>query len=217
MMLKFFNKAPNLLKIHCLRTQNLMNLHSATLIEIERVEAAWARIEVWYQINAPQLSLPAGTNIETIEKLEKDLNLALPPSLQASLRIHNGVERPKWPNGTLFSTDGILREWQEWTVLYDKYNSVGFPEKAETDGNVQAVPYCRSWIPVAGKDDTSVIFVDFDPDPKGEGDTGQIIIRDSKGKVKVSHPDFASYLEEVAKNFEEGKFYVDNNELKKKP
>jgi len=71
--------------------------------QIDKVNAAWERIENWYATNWPTCELPAGAAQADITSLETHLGFPLPEELKASLMRHNGFD--DWTQGELYSTE----------------------------------------------------------------------------------------------------------------
>jgi len=176
--------------------------------QVERVNAAWDRIEKWFSEKAPDMELGAGAGAADITALETHIGVALPEELKASLMRHNGVEN--WTKGELLSTEGIKREWSCWAGLVDDGT---FDDcTGEENDCLQKCWFDKSWIPIDADGGGNGACLDLNPGSKGT--VGQII--DMDHEVGASGPqfaDFAAYLEETAKMLEGGKYSVEDGYL----
>jgi len=178
------------------------------MAQVERVNAAWDRIDKWYNEKFAEAELPGGAAAADITALETHMNLTLPEELKASLMRHNGVDQ--WKNGELLSIEGIKREWDCWTGLVDD----GTFDDCSGDDNefIQKCWWSKSWIPIHADGGGNGDCIDTNPGPKGA--VGQIIFMDHEvGASGPDHSDFASYLEDFADQLENGKFSVEDGYL----
>ncbi|AFZ69747.1 protein involved in beta-1,3-glucan synthesis (plasmid) [Deinococcus peraridilitoris DSM 19664] len=180
--------------------------------EVERVHAAWERIERWYAENAPEWELPGGTSDADIDELEQQLDVTFPAAFRASLLRHDGIPDPWWPQGELESVEGIRSSWESWTNLledgsFDEAN--GF---VEDNPALKRSWWWRGWVPIDRDGASNGACLDLDPGPAGR--VGQVIDMDHEvGPSGPHYEDFAAYLEETAEALEDGYYIVNDDQL----
>lgn len=177
--------------------------------EVERVNAAWDRIEYWYQQNWADLQLPAGAAAAEIQELEDAIHLTLPEGLKASLLRHNGVGGFQWPKICLFSTKQIHKFWKDFGDLLD----AGEYDNATLENNpkLQQGFWNKSWIPFEGDGNLRGCCLDLQPGP--EGIVGQVLDIDHGGPNGPNFNDYAGYLEDIADILESGQCFVEDGQL----
>ncbi len=174
------------------------------MAQIERVNAAWDRIEKWYAEKIPDCELGAAAAAADITSVETHLGLTLPEELKASLMRHNGVGY--WPSAELLSADRIKDEWDVWAGLIDDGTFDGL--SGDDDDRLQKCWYDKKWIPIDADGCGNGACLDLNPGPKGT--VGQILNMDHELGPKLIFQDFAGYLESVAAKLEAGKYRVEN-------
>jgi len=180
------------------------------MAQIEKVNAAWDRIDKWYSENFATAELPGGAAAADITALETHMSFTLPEELKASLMRHNGVGY--WKNGELLSVEGIKMDWECWTGLVDDGTFDDW--KGEDNAFLQKCWWNKSWIPIHADDCGNEYCIDMNPGPKGT--VGQIIFMDREvGAFAPCNSDFASYLEEFANELESGEYSADGGYLGK--
>ena len=169
--------------------------------QVERVNAAWDRIEKWFSEKAPDMELGAGAGAADITALETHIGVALPEELKASLMRHNGVEN--WTKGELLSTGRIKNEWDWRSGLAE---DEGYGERPGEDNEfIKNCWFDNSWIPIDADGGGNGACLDLNPGPKGT--VGQILDLDHEsGPSGPLFSDFAAYLEKAAEELEGGKF-----------
>jgi len=173
------------------------------LSQVERVHAAWERIEKWYAEKNPDYKLPAGAAVADITAVETHLGFALPEELKASLMRHNGAHY--WLHIELLSAKRIKDEWSVRAGLVDNGTFDGC--KGEENEFLQKSWFNKSWILIDTDCISNGACLDLNPGPKGK--VGQIIYFDHEmGPSGPRFPDFAAYLEDAADLLESGKYQV---------
>ncbi len=169
--------------------------------QVERVNAAWNRIEKWYAEKAPDIELGAVAAAADITAVETHLGLALPEELKASLMRHNGVKN--WPRGELLSVGRIKNDWDDYADLLDEGTFDDILGK-ENDF-IQKCWWNKSWVPIDADGNGNLTFLDLNPGSKGV--VGQVIYMDQEeGPSLPLFADFAAYLENTAEMLEGGKY-----------
>ncbi len=174
--------------------------------QVERVNAAWERIEKWFAEKAPDMQLGAGAAAADITAVETHLGLSFPEELKASLMRHNGVDN--WTKGELLSVDRIKSEWSCWAGLVDDGT---FDDNVGEEDNdcIQKCWFNKSWIPIDADGGGNGACLDLNPGP--DGTVGQIIDMDHEvGPSGPQFTDFAAYLEDTAESLEKGKYRVED-------
>ena len=175
--------------------------------QIEKVNAAWVRIEKWYATNLPDFKFPAGAAPADIIALETHMGLTFPEELKASLTRHDGVE--PWTKWQLLSIEGIKLIWDRWTDLIDKGLFDNNHENIYGPNDfIQKCWWNKSWIPIDADSSGNSFMIDLSPGPKGI--IGQILYHSHEiGPQGPKNPDYAAYLEEAADGLEAGDFIAE--------
>lgn len=166
--------------------------------QVERVNAIWDRIEKWFAENRPSEELPAGAAPADIVSLETHLGRAIPEELKTSLLRHNGLENIS--KGQLLTAEEIKEEWNTWAGVEDLDELESLNEPNEY---IQSCFFDKAWIPIDADGGGNGHLIDLNPGPKGT--VGQVVFlcHETGGEGPV-YPDYATYLESVAKELEAG-------------
>lgn len=190
----------------------------------QRINAAWKRIEAWLARRAPDAlaTLNGPASKEKIAAAEKEMGLAFPADLRASLLRHDGQKTAVpavFPEGlAALSVDEILESWKIRTrrlggMLNDRDDFDGWKKSISkgvifVGGPVKARLADPRWIPIADANGDVFWFVDLDPAPGGA--VGQILQVDPEGTTwDVRSPSLADHLTEYADALERGDFAPD--------
>ena len=176
---------------------------------VERVNKAWDRIDAWYAKNAPDWTLPGGATDAEIDALAAHLKLTFPEEFRVSLKRHNGIPEGQWPKNWLNPVKEIQSEWDSWTELCKKDESMEATEKSDAYQNKF---WCEGWVPIDSDGGGNGFVMDLAPGPKGR--EGQILFFDHEsGPDGPRFQDFAGYLEEIANELEKGRYVVNDDFL----
>jgi cell wall assembly regulator SMI1 len=158
--------------------------------EIERsISDIWKEIESWYQVNSPRLFsyLAPGTSDQTIEKLERLINLSLPDDYKASLKCHNGGSLIN--NYMYYSVSEVMEKWKTLKKQLERH---AFPEwDSQGEDRIKNQWWHPGWIPVADHLSGALICIDLAPGARGQ--LGQIIEFDYREGPALT--DFASFAD----------------------
>ena len=160
----------------------------------------WSRLEAYVaSIGAPPLSLAPGASEKAIRAAEKEMGLAFPPDVRASLRLHDGQTATgfPWMPGCppLWPVARIVDEWRAVQKLAAKVK----PSKTPVDpaAKVHPVLHRAGRIPIA-----EGTFLDLDPGPTGRA--GQLVTTVNRKDLVVIDHGFAAALERWVGALERG-------------
>ena len=168
----------------------------------------WKRMKDWLNANAPHIidDLNAPADNEALMTLEKQLNVALPESYKAFLKIHNGQDRDSEgliETEELLSSDRILEEWRVWKDLLDS-GDFDDSESAPDEG-VKNDWWNVRWIPITYDGSGNHYCIDLDPAPGGT--EGQIIrMWHDSGERELLAESFEEWLKNYVDQWEEGDY-----------
>jgi cell wall assembly regulator SMI1 len=159
-------------------------------------------------VDRPDMLSPPAV-AEELQALETNIGRPLPPSLRASLMVHNGESDD--PVGLLYSyqllqTSQIL---DEWTTMRDV--AAGWSDEQNTPldpvEGVQLRHWHTSWLPLAGDGGGNFFCVDADPGPGGN--VGQVLFFDHEvGPTHVAARDLEDWLTVFAGKLESGTMHI---------
>jgi cell wall assembly regulator SMI1 len=161
-----------------------------------RVDAAWARIESWLAGHAPRdataLGPPAAQS--EIDAAQRQMAVAFPPDLVASLRRHNGVaEGGRFTLASFYTpmtVAGIVSDW--------KVNCSVFGEPGDADS------WSPRFVSFAGAPDGGSLVSD---QRTGSGHVGEFFA-ESGASFDSWPPSIGDLLSDVAAALESGRTYV---------
>jgi cell wall assembly regulator SMI1 len=190
------------------------------------VGESWAAIEAWLATNAPSLrkSLRPAAADAAIDKLQSKLGRTLPADFVESLRVHDGQKSSaddglmpmaddpilgEMPSCRLLSVAEIAREWAMMKELHDMGEFAG--QKTRPAKGVGRDWWGPGWVPLA--DNGGGDYFCLDLAPARVGAAGQVIVffhdMDERPLVAKS---FRRWLNELASDFEAGKYTMDDDE-----
>jgi len=178
------------------------------MTQVDRVNAAWERIETWYKTTDPTFEFPAGATAAEITALETHMGLTLPEELKVSLTRHNGF--PRWVKGDLRTIEEIKEEWNAWAEMVDNGDLEDGGEAGDDDFK-QPSFFDKKWIPIDHNGAGDGFMIDLNPGPKGKA--GQILdFGHEVGAEEVpAYSDYVAYLEEAADLLEAGEFKLESS------
>ena len=177
------------------------------------IENFWQLYTNWLHEKLPNYfeALHEGASIESIEKIEKELEIKFPEELKTLYRLNDGDQsidlglvQGVFLGFRFLSLTELKRHWEEWEEFYgygnftSKYDGSSFPEKA-----IRVKYADANWIPVFTDGGANFIGIDLNPDKNGA--RGQIINfgRDEDDKIVIA-PNLTAFLELIAKEIESG-------------
>ncbi|AFY87252.1 SMI1/KNR4 family protein [Chroococcidiopsis thermalis] len=177
------------------------------------MEEIWQRIDLWLQVNAPQIfeTLQSGASEAQIAELETILSIKLSEDVKASYRIHNGQSIYKeglFEGREFLSLNRIRDEWEVWKDLLDSGKFEGY--ESDPDRGIRNNWWNEKWIPItydgAGNHDC------LDLDPADGGTVGQIMTmyHDSSDR-KIVSSSLREWLQKYADELESGRFILQEN------
>ena len=188
------------------------------------MEEIWKRIEAWLRANAPEIlgDLRPGASDDDLRRAEKTLGAALPETLAASYRIHDGARGGAAPlvgPWRLLSLEDVTKEW-EGQQRFSQEQSDLDEERDDQDDETEPAPGVREgwwrggWVPVASNSSGDFVCVDLDPAPGGK--RGQVIsfLHADPARALLA-PDFGAWLGGFAGDLESGKYKVEGRRLSK--
>jgi cell wall assembly regulator SMI1 len=165
------------------------------------------RLHAWLSANAPEVlaSLRPGATEEAIRAAEAFTCVALPDSVRAAYRIHDGQE---YGQDLLYG-----RRWLpladvvgSWRAMKARVDDGSFPlaDHVPPDEATRADYWHPAWIPLASNDAGGLLCLDLDPAPSGTA--GQILYwwHDMGSPRSLAASSFADWLEELVDELEEG-------------
>ncbi len=178
------------------------------------VAASWARIEGWFKIHHPKLSLGLrpGASAKEIAAAEKKLGVTFPADFRDSLLVHDGQEDK--PGVRIFpiaqrlaSLESFVTCWADDRSAYDEKEMAVRFDWVGDDERVRQVHFHPKHIPIGGSPfwDDDRLLLDFVPGPQGTA--GQVIARDDI-EFEFLTPSFGDLLAKIAKGLEEGTIAV---------
>jgi len=139
------------------------------------VEDVWRRIEVWLEINAPEMlrSLRPGATLDAIRAAEATLDVTFPDDLVASYLVHDGQEPLSdalMGDWDVLSLKNVVAQWEMMRELP--------PDDDPRDADNLTDPVRHDWwnprwVPVSYDGGGDLRCVDLDPAPSGI--VGQVI------------------------------------------
>jgi len=175
------------------------------MVEVEKLNAAWGRLEKWYAENHPTYTLSSGATPADIIALETHIGLTLPEEMKASLMRHDGLDQ--WSSGELLSVESIKGVWNKRAEMIDKGVFFDHESLVEANDFIQKCWLSKSWVPVDSRGGADGHMVDLNPGPKGK--VGQVMYFSHETGPEIPvFSDFVEYLEECARRFESGEYVV---------
>lgn len=185
----------------------------ADVTQPSTVPAAWRRIELWLNVNAPPRakSLAKGATAAQLQKLESQIAAELPEEFKQSYLIHNGQSNdlgliPDRALGQhLLQVKGIVSEWK---YCEDMDDSGDFDDiSIRADKGVARQWWNPGWIPFASDGCGGFLCIDLAPTKSGQ--TGQVIRmpEDDPERERLA-PSFGAWLEQLADALERGELKI---------
>lgn len=175
------------------------------MVEVEKLNAVWERLEKWYAENHPTYSIPSGAAPANIIALETHIGLTLPEELKASLMRHDGLDQ--WSSGELLSVNSIKEYWNQRAEMVDKGYFFDHECLLEPNDFIQKCWMSKSWVPVDSRGGADGHMVDLNPGAKGK--VGQVMYFSHETGPEIPvFSNFIEYLEECARKLEAGEFVV---------
>lgn len=167
-----------------------------------RVNAAWQRIEKWLGKHAPvsahALAPPAKS--VAIDALQRQMSVAFPPDLVASLRRHDGLTaRGRFALPPFYSPESLAGILGDWKV------NCGVAASEDTSWTGNDAWWDRAYIPVAESGDGGCLLVD--QRPGGRGRVGEFYPEDGTSFERWP-ASLADLLEGTASALETGRPYA---------
>ena len=178
------------------------------------VAASWARIEGWFHIHHPKLSLGLrpGASAKEIAAAEKKLGVTFPADFRDSLLVHDGQEDKPGVRivpiaQRLGSLESFVTCWADDRSAYDEKEMAVRFDWVSDDERVRQVHFHPKHIPIAGSPfwDYDRLLLDFIPGPLGAA--GQVIARDDI-EFEFLTSTFGDLLAKIAQGLEDGTIVV---------
>ncbi len=186
------------------------------------VRDAWARVETWSDLHAPQNSefpWAAGATPEELATLEGQIGQRLPPDFRAAYTRHNGSNRAKvfgifalgyWmplfrPSQLKGLFRGVSDQWQAMTDILREgaFNEIGSHDRPK--GFIKAKHWNPGWIPFTCDDSGDFLCIDLDPPKRGR--VGQVIFWwHEYGPYTVVADSFAELISRLAVKLDAGAY-----------
>jgi cell wall assembly regulator SMI1 len=173
-------------------------------------EAVWDEIEAWLGEHAPAVQgrLPAGASAESLDRLEKEIGVPLPPAYRSLLQRHDGGV--PWRSYDLLSADEVLSGWKSNNEMQEQDPSKD-AEVETAGGRIAETWWNRGWIPIARDSGGNQIAIDMAPGPAGQA--GQIIRWDTlEGPSVTEHASFQALLQQLRDDLAAGKYTATEDE-----
>lgn len=175
------------------------------------VPAIWARIEAWLERRAPSVlaGLAGPADKLAVEQAERELGMALPDDLRASLAIHDGEARDVGlvRGMTLNGLETMMYDWRAMEKL--RVSGIfGDAGAVRTQAGLRPGHWHRGWLPIASTGDGDSWSLDLDPGAGGR--VGQVFYFDHElGPRAVAFPSFTAWLDALLVEMEAGKISLD--------
>jgi cell wall assembly regulator SMI1 len=161
------------------------------------VRAAWARIDAWLELHAPEsfAELAPPADPAEVERAQQEMGLRFPQDLLDSLACHNGsVGWTVLPEKPPLSVDSILKFWRRGTALLEWSEQQGY----EVDEDEPS--WHRLWVPWAESDGDAQVVDLRDGETYGQVGT----VYHDEGGLQETWPSLGAYLAEVADVLDHG-------------
>jgi cell wall assembly regulator SMI1 len=172
------------------------------------IAATWARIERVLAAKKIDLRLRPPASQAQIKAAERELGVAFPDDMRASLRVHDGQEddaQVQWlpVAQRLGSLESLVACWKGDRAYYDAAAMKERMDWLDETERVRQVHLDPRQIPIAGSAfwDYDRLLIDFVPGPAGT--QGQIIARSDIDLVFIAES-FGALLADIATRLESG-------------
>lgn len=176
----------------------------------------WERIHNWLEKSCEETlsRLNEGATNEQIEELESKCHVQLPECFKASYEIHNGSGAPLFDGLQFMTIKEIIGEWTMLKDIVDEndtHDEYDAHDQNKTPSKFLNKWWDPKWIPFANDNSGNNIVVDMAPGE--EGVMGQVFFwYHDGGLFKWLAASFTEFLADFAKDLEDGKFGVDEEQ-----